>query len=382
MNSWDPQHFHKDGLAQGVPSSVLDAAKEIASNVAAANPHIPPIFTLKHFSHLAGVDYPFIREVVTRSIPDPYVVFRIRKNGSDGFRIICAPEYKLLRAQRWIAQNILKYAQPHSASYAFAPNKKIKDAAELHCGCKWLIKMDVRRFFESVSEIAAYRVFRRLGYEPLISFELARVCTRLGTPTRSRSKGRWRIRYAREEIRHYQNARIGHLPQGAPTSPMLSNLAMIGFDKAIAKIARDSGLIYTRYADDLCLSKSDKNFSREDASKIIGQISAEMGKHGLSPNSTKTKVVPPGSRKIVLGLLVDGDEPKLSREFRAKLRQHIHYLTHPGFGPAAHARNRKFASVEGMQHHIKGLIAYANDIDAHFAEQCRKTLQNVYWPFD
>ena len=163
---------------------------------------------------------------------------------------------------------------------------------------------------------------------------------------------------------------------------MLSNLAMIDFDKAIAKIAQESGLIYTRYADDLCLSRGDKDFSRIKASKIIGQISAQMGKHGLSPNSTKTKVVPPGSRKVVLGLLVNGAEPKLSREFRAKLRQHIHYLTHADYGPAAHARNREFTSVEGMRNHIEGLVAYAYDIDPSFASQCRGALQDVHWPFD
>ena len=382
MNSWDPQHFRKYGLAKGVPTSVLEAAPKIASNIAEANPHIPPIFTLKHFSHLTGVDYPFIRRVVTRSIQDPYNVFRIRKRGSNRYRIICVPEPGLLEAQRWIAQNVLRHAQPHVASYAFAPNKRIRDAASLHCGCAWLIKMDVRRFFESISEIATYRVFRGLGYEPLISFEIARICTRLGKTTRPRQREQWHSQFTREVIQHYQNTSIGHLPQGAPTSPMLSNLAMIGFDKAMAKIANDSGLIYTRYADDLCLSSADKNFSRKDASKIIGQTSAQMGKHGLSPNFTKTKVAPPGSRKTVLGLLVNGPEPRLSREFRARLRQHIHYLTHSDFGPAVHARNRKFASVEGMRNHIEGLIAYAHDIDVSFALQCRKDLKDVHWPFD
>ena len=112
---------------------------------------------------LVSVDYQFIRRVVDRSKLDPYEVFRIRKRNSDGYRIICAPEWQLLATQRWIAQNILRYARSHTASYAFAPQKKIKDAAVLHCEAKWLIKMDVRRFFESISEIAAYKVFNKLG---------------------------------------------------------------------------------------------------------------------------------------------------------------------------------------------------------------------------
>ncbi|MFQ5534348.1 MAG: reverse transcriptase family protein [Sphingomonadales bacterium] len=382
MNTWDPQHFRKEGLSRAVPPDILDAAEAIASNIKGANNHLPPIFTLRHLTHLASVDFGFIRNVVDRTEHDPYEIFRIRKKGTTAFRVICIPDPKLLAAQRWIAQNILRYAPSHSSSYAFAPKKKIRVAAALHCGCKWLIKMDVRRFFESVSEIAAYRVFNDLGYEPLVSFELARICTRLGPETRSKWKLQWRARYREHEIERYRNSRIGHLPQGAPTSPMLSNLAMIEFDRAISEIARKNSLIYTRYADDICLSKHDKNFSRKRASKIIGQVSAEMGKHGLSPNIAKTKVSPPGARKVVLGLLVDGDEPKLSREFRARLRQHLHYLTHLGFGPAAHAKNRGFTSVEGMRNHIEGLIAYAHDIDNDFAANCRAKLNEVSWPFE
>ncbi len=382
MNTWDPQHFRKEGLLRAVQPDILDAAEAVASNIKAANSLLPPIFTLGHLAHLTGVDYDFIRKVAERSEPDPYETFRIRKKGTDAFRVICVPDPRLLTVQKWIAQSILRYTPTHPSSYAFAPNKKIRDAAALHCGSKWLIKMDVRRFFESISEIAAYKVFNNLGYEPLISFELARVCTRLGPETRSKWKAQWRTKYRKHEIERYRNSRIGHLPQGAPTSPMLANLAMGEFDRAISEIAKNYGLIYTRYADDICLSKHDNHFSRKRASAIIGQISAEMRKHGLSPNIAKTRVSPPGARKIVLGLLVDGKEPKLSREFRAKLRQHIHYLTHPSFGPAAHAKKRGFTSVEGMRNHIEGLVAYAHDIDSVFAATCRATLKDIKWPFE
>ena len=382
MSKWDPQQFRKEGQRLGTATNILDAAETIASNIYVVNHNYPPIFSLRHLTLLVDVDYHFIRKVVDRSKSDPYEIFRIRKRGSDGFRIICAPELQLLVTQRWIAKNILRYASPHTASYAFAPQKNIKGAATLHCGSKWLIKMDVRRFFESISEIAAYRVFNSLGYEPLISFELARICTRLGSITRLRQKPRWETRSQMQKIESYRHRRLGHLPQGAPTSPMLSNLAMIDFDLTIAQIAKKNDLVYSRYADDLCLSKDDTNFSRQKASKIIGQISAEMGKHGLSPNFTKTRVSPPGSRKIVLGLLVDGTEVRLSRQFRATLRQHIHYLTHPNYGPTRHAVNRAFASIEGMRNHIEGLIAYAHDIDPGFAANCQIKLQNVQWPFE
>jgi RNA-directed DNA polymerase len=83
-----------------------------------------------------------------------------------------------MHTQRWIAQNILNAVDPHPASFAFAPRRSLLDGASRHAGCSWLIKLDLRNFFESISERRAYRVFKQLGYGGLISFELARICTR------------------------------------------------------------------------------------------------------------------------------------------------------------------------------------------------------------
>ena len=219
MSNWDPQQFRKEGQRRGTAPNILDAAERIASNTRGVNQYFPPIFSLRHLAHLADVDYHFIRKVADRSNLDPYEVFRIKKRNSNGYRIICAPEWQLLVTQRWIVQNILRYARPHAASYAFSPQKKIKDAATLHCESKWLIKMDVRRFFESISEIAAYRVFNSLGYEPLISFELARICTRLGSNTRTRQKPRWEAKRRVQQIERYRHGRLGPPAPGGTDKP-------------------------------------------------------------------------------------------------------------------------------------------------------------------
>jgi hypothetical protein len=173
---------------------------------------------------------------------------------------------------------------------------------------------------------------------------------------------------------------MGHLPQGAPTSPMLANLAVYAFDEMVSTIADRYGLIYTRYADDLALSTRDPAFGRALASRTIGEVHAAMGRFGLSPNVTKTRVSSPGSRKVLLGLLVDGPKPRLSREFKARLRQHLYYLRHPDVGPAVHARKRGFTAIVGLRHHVQGLIAYARQIEPEYGEQRSREFAEISWP--
>lgn len=385
MCGWCPQQFRKEALKNNIDLNIIEHAIKNAELVSAVSSELPPLFSLRHLSHLTGVDYVVLRSVVERNYSNPYKIFRLKKgvkgHQNRGFRIICVPDASIMKAQRWIAKNILSCGEASSASFAYAKSSKIIDAAKLHCGCRWMLKLDVRNFFESFSEIAAYRVFRSFGYQPLISFELSRICTRLGNQTKTHSHPKWMATNKNYTvINKYISRRMGHFPQGAPTSPMLSNLAMKLFDNEVIGIATKHGLVYSRYSDDLCLSTADKKFNREKAKTIINAIYKEMMKIGLAPNITKTQIIPPGARKIVLGLLVDGEAPKLSRAFRSKLRMHFYYLKHVDIGPPLHAKNRGFESVMGLKNHIQGLIAYARQIDPAYASSCTDQMNGIDWP--
>jgi RNA-directed DNA polymerase len=375
MTDWHPQQYRASGLEINVDPDVLENSVLTGTEIVRVDPKLQPVLTLRHLAYLTNVDYGFLRSIVSRSVADPYRTFSIRKSLSipktENFRVISIPDPALMRVQRWIAHRILSRGRPHWASYAYAPKSNFLAAARMHCECKWMMKLDVKRFFESISEIAAYRAFRSLGYQPLVSFELARICTRVRRTKVPVSKTRWfGLQLAEYKIGAYHNSALGYLPQGAPTSPMLSNIAVATFDDRVMKIAESYSLVYTRYADDICLSTKRSDFDRSQATTLIGKIYAEMGRIGLSPNLTKTQVLPPGARKIMLGLLVDGKIPRPTREFRACLRQHIYFLTHPDIGPARHAGRRQFASVMGLRNHVYGLISYARMIDPAFADQC------------
>ncbi len=181
MGKWRPHIYRAAASKAEVDPSIVDAAIKAGKIVIAKNPDVPPIFSLGHLAHLSGAPYRYLREIVERQY-DPYSIFTIRKrNVKSGFRTICVPPPPLMQLQRWLVEKVLNQGSPHTASTAFAPESSVLDAATPHVGCRWLIKVDIRNFFESISEIAAYRVFHeQFGFQKLVSFELARLCTRNG----------------------------------------------------------------------------------------------------------------------------------------------------------------------------------------------------------
>lgn len=259
MTSWRSQSFRATALENGNSVEVIDNAVAIARILQAKTPGAVPIFSLRHLARLTRSDYQSLRAVVARHDNEPYRQFPIKKrplrNEQRRFRIITVPAPWLMDLQRWITANVLSKAQPHEASTAFSKGNKLVDAASYHCQCRWLIKIDIQNFFESITESQVYAVFKRIGYQPLVALELARLCTRVGNPATRRHHKRFRVNGSHwSAIRQYQNFTRGHLPQGAPSSPMLANLVARDLDRALIKVAEKRGMIYTRYADDLTFS--------------------------------------------------------------------------------------------------------------------------------
>ena len=332
---------------------------------------LPPILTLGHLAHLTGAQYRYLRQIVSRK-RNPYEAFSVDKR-QGGFRVVVIPDPQLMAVQRWITRNILNHVNPHERSFAFAPGTSILQCAQEHCGCRWLLKFDVRRFFESISEDNIFRVFRRMGYQPLISFELARICTRERLPARVQQQARWQYDASKySEILCYQAGILGHLPQGTPTSPMLANLASYRLDCTIQKVAEGYDMVYTRYADDIALSTKREDFSRKDAGEIIGRVYSILRKYRFQPHTAKTHVSPPGARKIVLGLLVDGNRPRLSRDFRNRLERHHWGIQKHGL--ESHATYIGFKSPFSFYHHVKGLVSFAKQVDPDWTEK----LENMH----
>ena len=294
-----------------------------------------------------------------------------------GARYINVPHTNLLQVQKWIDRFILSNIPASPYSYAYCKGQSIVECAKQHLGCIWLIKVDFRHLFESLSEIQAYRVFSEIGYGNLISFEMARLCSKvLKRNSRKYQKPNW-LSDSPSPIDDYDDGRIGHLPQGAPTSPKLSNLIVRKLDYEIAELCETLRLTFTRYADDIVLSSAARDFTRQNGLEAIRDIYALLPKYGLRPNPQKAQIIPPGARKIVLGLLVDGDKVRLSKTFKSTLECHLFFAAKD---PVWHTTRRGFDSVLGLKNYISGLLAYANHVDPQYVEKQLNLNGLPQWP--
>ncbi|PBC19311.1 RNA-directed DNA polymerase [Mesorhizobium sp. WSM4307] len=378
---WDSQAFIVGARSEGRSESTIQACLAAATAVKRKHPDLPIIFTLNHLAHLADVNADFLQEVAHRKI-DPYRVFRVKKRGVANavpapprrYRTICVPDPKLMRVQRWIAQNILQATPSHHASFAFTRDRDLVDAAKKHAGAKWVVKMDVRHFFESIFEDSVYQVFRSFGYGALISFQMARICTRLADHNRNDA----RALLGRGGRRPYRQHSKGHLPQGAPTSPMLANRVVETLDQKLDLIAITADWAYSRYADDLAFSRITTT-TRRQAMSLVKKVEAELAKFGLETHRQKTTIVSPGGRKVLLGVLIDTDKPRLTKNFRNNIETHLYALTSQKIGPEQHRLKRNFVSLIGMRRHILGLIAFAHQVDETYAAKLYTLFNTVNW---
>jgi len=378
MPLWPRQQYIKEGLKKGIPQDKLERWLDSAHRVQAKG--LPALLSLSHLAEEVGIPYRVLREVTSRSRKSPYRTFHIAKRRG-GRRTITVPEDYLRRTQRWLCRNVLSHLDVHPASAAYRTGNTVKSVALKHCESQWLIKIDIESFFESISERQVFRVFSSAGYSPLVAFELARICTALPVPNSSRYHHR-RWKNDSDPAEHgklpYSHQLVGHLPQGAPSSPKLSNLVMLDADRLLAQVAESAGCRYSRYADDLIISTKDKSFSRDDAVQLLRKCRAILSRFGFRTNTTKVSISPPGARKLVLGLLVDSDRPRLNQAFRARIETHLYGARK--FGPQEHAAARGFSSVLGLRRHIEGLLAYANHIDSSYAESLFVINSQINWP--
>ena len=347
--------------------------------------HVPTVFSLMHLAVLSRTRWSDLRDVIQRK-REFYRIFTIGKR-SGGSRLICAPTPNLRRVQTWIHKNIL--CSPgaefllHRAASAYRPNASILKNAQVHAGATWMVKLDIKDFFESVSERQVYHVFRRLAYPALLSFELARICTRR-VPRRRMAVPRLREQLVRwinfDEHRdggpYTTIPQVGHLPQGAPTSAMLANLVAYDLDIKIEGIAKRHGATYTRYADDMILTFAVG--SKEACESAFRESSNVIKRFGFRVNRSKSRIVGPGGRKVVTGLVVNDSKPRLPKSVKSEIDLAIYHIRKHGL--LSHIERRKSTQPLGYLNHLVGKILYCYSIEREFGRKALTGLREALEP--
>lgn len=358
-----PHLFFNNGLRLGVEESALRKATYYTSRLLSKNAY--PVLTLNHLSLLTGASYHYLREVVQRS-RDPYESIEISQR-SGKLRAISAPEPIIHEVQRWILDNILDSFQEHQSSFAYSKGKSIVQCAALHRGANWILKIDLHDFFGTIKESAVYKVFKEIGFPSLLSFELARICTRAESALSvRRSSDCYRIR-------SYSVSSQGKLPQGSATSGKLANAVAYKLDEILTSLALSEGLVYTRYSDDMVFSSHD-DFSRGRVVDLLRKVTGVIHSQGFIVHRNKTRIISPGARKIILGLLVN-DDVRLLPEHRRRIESHLRGCEK--FGLGKHVAHRGFESVFSFVNHLDGWIAFALGVERIKATVWRERLRKI-----
>lgn len=233
---------------------------------------------------------------ILKKVPAHYTVFSLRKR-SGGFRAICAPDEQLHAVQQTIYRRILISVPVHPAATGFRPGTSVTENARPHLGKKQVLKVDLHDFFPSIRYTRVRALFEETGYPGPIARVLAELC-----------------------------CLKRKLPQGAPTSPALSNIIALSLDRKMTALAQSRGLTYTRYADDLTFSGDD--FSKDSLLSSVEQIVEE---EGFTLNRKKTRFLTEHKRKIITGVSISsGKKLTIPKAKKREIRKNVHFILTKG----------------------------------------------------
>lgn len=338
INNWN-DFYKSKGIADDLRVKYLNYIEILLDNNA------PIIFDFQHLALLLGRQSFYLASVVN-SPNNHYREFKIKKR-SGGFRLITAPFPALLEMQEWIYHNILIQIPVNPCAHGFTEKKSIISNSKLHTGQKELLKLDLKDYFPSIKINRIIDVFKKLGYPNIISFYLASICT-------------------------FEES----LPQGAPTSPILSNIISKKLDKRLMSLSKKFKLRYSRYADDL-------TFSGDNVPSIfIKYVTEIITSEGFTINEKKTRLYKNNpqqikNKRIVTGISVSEEKIKIPRKYKRELKQELHYIF--TFGFQSHISKKKIKKIN----YIYSLIGKVNfwlsvEPENKYAIESKNKLVEIY----
>ncbi len=256
-------------------------------------------------------------------------------------RRILAPSRKLKERQKWILRNVLSKIELKDCVHGFVKGKSIVTNAKCHVQKKEILCLDIADFFPSINIGEVVDVFKQLGYNKEVAEELADLCTFDGV-----------------------------LPQGAPTSPALSNIIFTVVDDKLISYSKKNNLVYTRYADDLTFSTNVGEIEKH-TEPIVNIIN----EYGYSINVEKTHIMKDNYRKIVTGLVIN-ESVKVPKKFKKKFKQEIYYCKKYGISQHLHAIGRE--SAVNFREYMYGKAYFIKMVEKELGEYYLGQLDELF----
>ena len=270
-----------------------------------------------------------------------YAEFSIAKK-SGKLRLIAAPDNRLKLLQRKLALLLDQLYRVRNPVHGFVSGRSIKSNAESHARRRFVVNLDLKDFFPSITENRIGGVLRSIGIDRRVSEIVARICC-------------------------YK----GHLPQGAPTSPVLSNMICYRLDSVLLQFAKASRAIYTRYADDITFSTFQPPSGLFEAAIppsgriAIEALSAKFLKivigNGFEINPDKAHYADRHARRMVTGLKIN-DIINLDRRYVRNLRAALHSIELLGYDDALAKFQSEFGGGRCLAAYLAGKISWLSFI--------------------
>lgn len=300
---WE-KYFSNRGLEENLQDSYLIYIDKLLSK------NLPIIFESEHLSLLLGRNETYLNSVV-HGAESHYRDFKLKKRNG-GFRNISVPYPALLECQKWIYKNILTKVDISFYAHGFAKKKSIVTNAKIHLNQEHLLKMDLKDFFPSIKKGRVIAMFCELGYSTEVSFYLASICCENDC-----------------------------LPQGAPTSPSISNIISKRLDNRLFALCKKFDIKYTRYADDLAFS------SANIPVRFIDYVKDIISTESFEINDSKTQLHKGKGKRIITGVAVNEKIAKAPKSYKRKLFQSLHYVEK--FGLNSHRTKLKIRNPNYLE---------------------------------
>lgn len=254
-----------------------------------------------------------------------YKTFELPKK-SGGTRQISTPQTALKIIQWKLNQVLQTVYEPKPSAHGFVAGKNIVTNAQAHAKKRYILNLDLKDFFPSINfgRVRGMFIATPYGLTPAVATVLAQIC-----------------------------CHNNQLPQGAPTSPIITNMICAKMDSQLQRLAKGCKATYTRYADDITFSTTLKKFP-ESLAKVVTEQGEEkiilgesllgiIAENGFQVNENKIRLQTKGNHQEVTGLTAN-QFPNVDRRFIRQVRAMLHAWAKFGLEAAEKEFQEKYAT--------------------------------------